>query len=98
MNQVDEIRSRRAELLARAAVERERISVQLRAWEAPLALVDRSVAVARQIRRHPQWLIAAAAVFAVLRPRRAFAWARNGLIAWRAWRWVSNSLRSLGVR
>ena len=98
MNQVDEIRARRAELLARAAVERERISVQLRLWEAPLALVDSSVAAARYLRRHPQWLIAAAVVLAVLRPRRALAWARNGLIAWRAWRWVSNSLHSLGIR
>lgn len=97
MTQVDEIRARRAELLARAAVERERISVQLRLWEAPLALVDNSIAAVRTIRRHPQWLIAAALVLAVLRPRRALAWARNGLIAWRAWRWVSNSLRSLGI-
>ena len=98
MNQVDEIRARRAELMARAAVERERISVQLRAWEAPLAIVDSGVAAARYLRRHPQWLIAAAVVLAVLRPRRAVAWARNGLIAWRAWRWVSNSLRSLAAR
>ena len=98
MNQVDEIRARRAELMARAAVERERISVQLRAWEAPLSLVDSSIAAVRTIRRHPQWLIAAAVVLAVLRPRRAFAWARNGLIAWRAWRWISNSLRSLSAR
>ena len=95
MNQVDDIRAKRAQLLARAAVERERISAQLRAWEAPLALVDRSVAAARYIRRNPQWIIGAAIVFAVLRPRRAFAWARRGLIAWRAWRWVAVSVRGL---
>ena len=98
MNEVDDIRARRAELLARAAVERERISVQLRRWEAPLAFVDSGMAAVRNIRRNPQWLFAAALVLAVLRPRRAIAWARNGLIVWRAWRWVANSLRGLSAR
>jgi hypothetical protein len=98
MNRVGEIRAERARLLARAAGERERVLVQLRAWEAPLALVDRSVAGARYVHRHPQWLIAAAIVFAVLRPRRALAWVRNGLIAWRAFQWVSAWPRGLKAR
>ena len=98
MNQVGEIRAERARLLARAAVERESVRVQLRAWEAPLALVDRSVTAARYVRRHPQWLMGAAIVLAVLRPRRALAWVRNGLIAWRAFRWVSAWPRGLRVR
>ena len=98
MNDLDAIRAKRSLLLARAAVERERISVQLRAWEAPLALVDRSLALARAVRRHPQWIIAAAVVIAILRPRRAFAWMRRGFIAWRAWRWVAVSLRGLTAR
>ena len=98
MNTLTEIRARRAHLMARAAVERERFSVQLQAWETPLALVDRSFAAARYIGRHPQWIVAAVVLFAVLRPRRALAWARNGLIAWRAWRWISQSLRGLATR
>jgi hypothetical protein len=98
MSQMTEILARRAQLLARAAVERERISVQLRAWEAPLALADRGLAAARYIRRHPQWIIGLAVVLAILRPRRALAWARNGLVAWRTWRWLSNSLRGLAAR
>jgi len=105
MNESGEIRAERERLLARAAVEREHVSAQLRAWEAPLALVDRSVAAVRCVRRHPEWLVAAAVVLAILRPRRALAWARNGLLAWRAWRWVTSSrlgrareaLRAAGV-
>ena len=89
MNQPGEIRAERARLLARAEVERERVAAQLRAWEAPLALVDRGVAAARCVRRHPEWALGAAIVLGVLRPRRALAWARNGLIAWRAFRSVS---------
>jgi len=98
MNQLSEIRARRAHLMARAAVERERISVQLHAWEAPLVLVDKSIAAARYVRRNPQWIVAAVVLLVVLRPRRALAWARNGLIAWRAWRWISQSLRGLATR
>jgi len=96
MNSVTRIRAERAHLLARAAVERERLLVRLQAWEAPLSLVDRAVAAAHYVRRHPQWLVAAALLIAVLRPRRALALARNGLIAWRAWRWIAQSLRGPG--
>jgi hypothetical protein len=95
MNQVSEIRAKRAQLLARAAVQRERLSVQLQPWETPLALVDKGIAAVRYVRRNPQWIVAAVLLFAVLRPRRAIALARNGLIAWRAWRWVAASLRRL---
>ena len=98
MNRLFKIRAKRTQLLARAAVQRERLAVQLQAWETPLALVDKSIAAARYVRRHPQWIIAAALLFAVLRPRRAIAMARNGLIAWRAWRWISQSLRGLAPR
>lgn len=98
MNRLTQIRANRAQLLARAAVERERLSVQLQAWEAPLALADKCFAAARYVRRHPQWIVAAVVLLAVLRPRRALSWARNGLIAWRAWRWISQSLRGLAIR
>ena len=98
MNPLTEIRARRAHLMARAAVERERISVQLHAWEAPLALADKGYAAARYLRQNPQWIVAAAVLLAVLRPRRALSWARNGLIAWRAWRWIRASLRAFTAR
>jgi hypothetical protein len=95
MNSLEEIRARRAYLLARAAVERERVVLQLHAWEAPLALVDKSLVAARYVRSNPQWIVGALILFAVLRPRRAFAWARRGLVAWRTWRWLMSSLRNL---
>ena len=98
MNRVAELRDKRARLMARAAVERERLSVQLQAWETPLALVDKTFAAARYIGRHPQWIGGAMVLLVVLRPRRALSWARNGLIVWRAWRWISASLRGLTAR
>ena len=97
MNPLGEIRTRRAQLMARAAVERERISVQLSAWEAPLALVDKSISAVRYARQHPEWIVAALVLFAVLRPKRALTWARNGLIAWRSLRWILRSLRNFAI-
>jgi hypothetical protein len=89
MNQPGEIRAERARLIARAGVERERVVAQLRSWETPLALADEGVAAARCVRRHPEWVLGAAIVLGALRPRRAVAWARNGLIAWRVFRSVA---------
>jgi hypothetical protein len=64
----------------------------------PLALADKGFAAARYLRRNPQWIVAAIVLLVVLRPRRALSWVRNGLIAWRAWRWISQSLRGLAIR
>jgi hypothetical protein len=98
MNQLEEIRERRAGLLARAARERAQLSMQIEAWRAPLSLLDKSIAAARYLRQHPAWVVVAAAAFALIRPRRAFAWVRRGLIAWRAWRWVTDAARGLAGR
>jgi hypothetical protein len=98
MNRLAEFRNRRARLMARAAVERERLAIQLQAWEVPLALADKGFAAVRYVRRNPQWIVAAFVLLLVLRPRRTLSWARNGLIAWRAWRWISQSLRGLAAR
>ena len=94
MNGLDQIRSRRADLIARAAVERERVSVQIDKWRSAFVLADRAVALARAIRGHPEWSVAAAVLIVVLRPRRALAWVRRGFAAWRAWRWIEQTLRA----
>ncbi len=98
MSRLAEFRDKRVRLLARAAVERERLVTQLQAWEAPLALADKGFAAARYVRQNPQWIVATVVLLVVLRPRRALSLARSGLIAWRAWRWISQSLRGLAIR
>jgi len=97
MNRLSQIRAKRARLLARAAVERERVAVQMRAWEAPLAFADKGLRAVRYVRRHPEWILAAAALLVVLRPRRAIAWARRGIAVWRTWRWMSASMRNISA-
>jgi len=98
MSQAADLRDKRARLVARAALEREQLSAQLDAWRAPLALFDKSIAAARYVRRHPEWLVAVAVVIALLRPRRALAWARRGFLAWRTWRWISDAARDFAQR
>jgi len=98
MSAVSELREKRARLVARAAAERAQLAVQLQAWRAPLSLLDRAVAGARYLRRHPQWIVAAAVILAILRPRRAFIWARRGFLVWRTWRWLFLATRKLGAR
>lgn len=93
MNEMAQIRLRRAHLLARAAAERRNVSARLALWEAPLAVADKSVAAARYLRRHPAIVVAAVALLVLLKPRRAIAWTRRALVAWRTWRWISDSLR-----
>ncbi len=98
MNTSAELRDKRSRLVARAALEREQLSARLDAWRGPLALADKSIAAGRYLRRHPQWLVALAVVIALIRPRRAFAWARRGFVVWRAWRWISAAARDLALR
>jgi hypothetical protein len=98
MNRIEEIRARRAALVARAAVERERAAVQFAHWRPRLALLDRSAAAARAVLAHPEWLAAGAAVILILRPRRVLAWARNGFLAWRTWRWVARAAHEISAR
>ncbi len=95
MSRLEDIRQRRSELLARAAVERERLWAQLAAWERPVAMLDRGVRAVRRLRAHPEWAFAAACILVLLRPRGALLWVRRGFAAWRLWRWASLRVRNV---
>ena len=97
MSPVEEIRERRAALIERAAAQRERVAAQFAPFRAPLVLVDRSVSAGRAVLAHPEWIVGAAALVLVLRPRRTLAWAQRGFVAWRAWQWAARALRESGA-
>ena len=40
------------------------------------------------LREHPEWLIGAAALFLIVRPRAIYRWARRAFVIWRAIRAV----------
>ena len=47
---------------------------------------DYAVEGARWLRRHPQFVVAAAVALIVARPQRAWRWARRAFVGWQAWR------------
>ena len=98
MTRIEEIRARRAALVARATVERKRAAAQLAHWRPRLALLDRATAAARAVLAHPEWMVAGAAVILILRPRRVLACARNGFLAWRTWRWVAQAAHEISAK
>jgi hypothetical protein len=53
---------------------------------------DSVVEGARWLRRHPELVVAAGVALVVIRPKRAWRWARRALIGWQAWRKLSNFL------
>lgn len=83
-----EIQSRRTRLLARSGGLRSQLAQEAQALERPLALADSARGALQWLAAHPQWLIAVIALPAVLRPRRAVAWALKLWGGWRLWRKV----------
>jgi YqjK-like protein len=83
------IEAKRARLLERAALEREQLAQKLQPLAQPLAFVDRCVAGVRFVIARPPLVAGAALVFTLLRPRRAFKWARRAFGLWQGYRWLS---------
>ena len=77
-----ELAARKQRLLIRSAELRVTLAHQAEALQAPLALADQAISGARWLRSHPQWPLGALLALAVLRPRRALAWATR---LWWGW-------------
>lgn len=77
------LQARREILVSAAGAQRIALARDIAPLRAPLALVDQGIAVVRMFRRHPQWLVGAVAVYAVVRPRGLVTWLQRGWMAWR---------------
>lgn len=80
-----ELEARRLLLQQRSQQLRTRLGEESVALQRPLAAADAVRGSVRWIAAHPQWIVAAAAVPIVLRPRRALGWALKLWWGWRAW-------------
>ena len=83
---IELLEHRRAVLVAQAAEQRAALAAAFEPWRAPIAVVDRGVEAVRFLKRYPAILAAAAAVVAILKPRRAWQWGQRAFVVWRAWR------------
>lgn len=83
------IEAKRARLIERAARERADVAQTLQSWAQPLAFIDRCLGAVRFVIVRPPLVAGAVLAFALLRPRRAFKWARRAWALWRSYRWLT---------
>ena len=76
------IHARRQILIEAAAAQRLALAQDIAPWQAPLALADQGLRVLHIVRQHPQWLLGAIALYAVLRPRNLGVWLQRGWLGW----------------
>ena len=81
-----ELAARRARLQEQARAEREKLAALLGRADEASALVQRVRRLLAETGRQPLLVVAGAAFFIALRPRRAFKWLARGWTLWRLYR------------
>jgi len=93
---------RRGRLLERIASQRSALAYQLAPIDNALSVADRALASLRRgteyVRQHPGLALAALALLVIVKPSRAWRWARRGFIAWRSWVALRERLAVFGLR
>lgn len=94
-----ELAARQQQLLIRSAELRVTLAHQSQTLQGPLALADQAVSSVHWLRSHPQWPLGALLLLAVIRPRRALAWAGRLWWGWglyqRARSWLARGERKV---
>lgn len=94
-----ELSEQRGRLRERIAFQRRALARDFQPLLAPLSLPARLAASARRgwdyLWSHPYVAGSVALGLLVLKPRFVLRWAQRGLLAWRAWRSVSNMAPNL---
>jgi len=98
MSAIERIGQRRAELIARAAQQRNDIATALGTLRTPLAVADKGMAAVAYVKNHPGIAAAAIVATAVISPRRTLRWARRAFLVWRGVRWVRSSTSTAMAR
>lgn len=88
-----ELALRRQRLQWHTTSQRQELARHLHPFLPAFSAADRVGQGIAFLKQRPQWLAAAVVAFAVLRPRRAFRWARRGLVAWQVWRKLRSHLQ-----
>ena len=86
------IETKRARLVERAARERADVAQALHSLSRPLGFIDRCLGVLQFVVARPPLVAGIALVLALLRPRRAFKWARRAFGIWRGYRWLTQKI------
>lgn len=96
-----ELSLQRGRLQERIAQQRRELASSLQPLGAALGHAERGIAAAENgvawLRAHPLAVGAAVAVFAALRPRRAWRFGRRAFVAWRLWQRARSRLGAIGL-
>ena len=89
-----EVAMRHGALRARIAAQRADLAKHAAPLETALGGADKALAGVDWLKHHPAAVAAAAAVLVATGPKRAWRWGKRGLLVWRGWRMIRNSLIS----
>lgn len=91
-----ELASRQGMLKARIDAQRHTLAQHAIPLEAAFVVADKAVAGVDWVKHNPLPVGAAVAVLAILKPSRAWRWAKRGIFVWRGWKSLQNSLAKEG--
>jgi hypothetical protein len=88
-----ELALKRQRLQLRAAEQRLALREDLARFAPLCSAADTLRSGIGQVRRHPEWLVGAALVVVIARPRAAFRWLQRGVVAWQFARQMRRAFR-----
>lgn len=79
-------------LKVRIEAQRQMLAAHARPLEGVFSVADQAVAGVDWLKKNPVAVGTALAVLVILKPARAWRWAKRGIFIWRGWQSVRNSL------
>lgn len=90
-----DLAARRGALQARIATQRQMLAQHAAPLSLSLSMADKAAAGVDWAKHNPLPVGAAVAVLAILKPRRAWRWARRSFFLWQGWQRVRRTLSGL---
>jgi len=87
-----ELATRRGVLKARIDAQRLQLARHAEPLEKALAAGDKVVDGVEWLKHHPAVVGTAVAAVVVMRPKRAWRWAKRGIFVWRGWQALKTTL------
>lgn len=94
-SRVDMLASRRQRLIAECGMQRADLTCQLQPLAHTLDAVHTGLRIIKRVRRHPEWIAAAALGLTMLMPRRLSSFMRMTTLGMRAWRMIAPGVSRL---
>lgn len=95
-NRLLELATRHGALKARIDAQRMALKRHAVPLEKALAVGDKALEGVDWLKHHPAAVGVAVAAMVVVRPGRAWRWARRGVFVWRGWKALKNALAKVG--